>query len=170
MLDIGVGCPNPDCPVVCGTPGSLVHFYSTLRYIAYNDTRNLLEKLVAPNSETSKMMQVIFEDAKESYSRFSRRWPDYDPIYTEAGLEYHRQNSSHSHSTKPLVRDDVAANLRRKNMKRVSTASDPELQDVLDEIGTLLLDMCGGNAVSSGGGLPKCSWEEAMKSYILTFN
>ncbi|KZV75881.1 hypothetical protein PENSPDRAFT_680614 [Peniophora sp. CONT] len=28
------GCPNPDCPVVCGIPGSLVDIYSTLRFFA----------------------------------------------------------------------------------------------------------------------------------------
>ncbi|KAJ7640829.1 hypothetical protein DFH06DRAFT_1215348 [Mycena polygramma] len=33
------GCPNPDCPIVCGTPGSLVHFFPKLRSIAYNQTR-----------------------------------------------------------------------------------------------------------------------------------
>ncbi|KAI0035816.1 hypothetical protein K488DRAFT_76384 [Vararia minispora EC-137] len=42
------GCPNPDCPVVCGTPGSLVHFFPTLRYIAFNQTRSLLEKITKP--------------------------------------------------------------------------------------------------------------------------
>lgn len=38
------GCPNPDCPVVCGTPGSLVHFYSKLRFIAFNATKHMLEE------------------------------------------------------------------------------------------------------------------------------
>ncbi|KAL1743522.1 hypothetical protein HDZ31DRAFT_40696 [Schizophyllum fasciatum] len=40
------GCPNPDCPVVCGTPGSLVHFYPTLRQIAHNETVALLEEAI----------------------------------------------------------------------------------------------------------------------------
>ena len=46
------GCPNPDCPLVCGTPGSLVHFYGKLRYIAYNQTRYLLKELCTPGSDT----------------------------------------------------------------------------------------------------------------------
>ncbi|KAJ7742691.1 hypothetical protein DFH07DRAFT_1063657 [Mycena maculata] len=32
------GCPDPDCPVVCGTPGSICHFYSQFRQIAFNAT------------------------------------------------------------------------------------------------------------------------------------
>jgi hypothetical protein len=41
------GCPNPDCPVVCGTPGSMVHFYSVLKDIVYNTTRTILVKAAA---------------------------------------------------------------------------------------------------------------------------
>ncbi|KAF9459999.1 hypothetical protein BDZ94DRAFT_1266854 [Collybia nuda] len=37
------GCPNPGRSVVCGAPGPPVHFYSKLRYIAFNSTRKVLK-------------------------------------------------------------------------------------------------------------------------------
>ncbi|KZV75899.1 hypothetical protein PENSPDRAFT_661410 [Peniophora sp. CONT] len=58
------GCPNPDCPVVCGTPGSLVHFYSTLRFIAFNQTRALLQDLMSPGSAGYQQLEdAVVRDA-----------------------------------------------------------------------------------------------------------
>lgn len=51
------GCPNPDCPLVCGTPGSLVHFYGKLRYIAFNQTKHLLKELSTPDSDSYKQVE-----------------------------------------------------------------------------------------------------------------
>ena len=51
------GCPNPDCPVVCGTPGSMVHFFPTLRFIAYNETRARIEAAVAPGSDAYQQVE-----------------------------------------------------------------------------------------------------------------
>ncbi|KAF8348633.1 hypothetical protein F5887DRAFT_879773 [Amanita rubescens] len=51
------GCPNPDCPVVCGTPGSMVHHYPILEQIALKSIVELLEALVKPGSETYKQVE-----------------------------------------------------------------------------------------------------------------
>lgn len=51
------GCPNPDCPVVCGTPGSMVHFYPKLRYIAFNETYHLFQDLADPSSKVYKQVE-----------------------------------------------------------------------------------------------------------------
>ncbi|TFY60958.1 hypothetical protein EVJ58_g4822 [Rhodofomes roseus] len=51
------GCPNPDCPVVCGTPGSMVHFFPTLRYLAYNETRARIEAAADPEGATYKLVE-----------------------------------------------------------------------------------------------------------------
>ncbi|RPD61479.1 hypothetical protein L227DRAFT_574555 [Lentinus tigrinus ALCF2SS1-6] len=73
------GCPNPDCPVVCGTPGSMVHFYSKLRYIAFNQTYHLLEALAAPGSDTyQKVEDMVMAAAKQSPQKrriYSRVFP-----------------------------------------------------------------------------------------------
>jgi hypothetical protein len=58
------GCPNPDCPVVCGTPGSLVHFYAKLRSIAYEETSKMLVTLASPGSESYKAVEkAVVADA-----------------------------------------------------------------------------------------------------------
>ncbi|KAJ6473611.1 hypothetical protein C8R47DRAFT_716651 [Mycena vitilis] len=51
------GCPNPDCPIVCGTPGSLVHFYSTLRSIAFNETSHKLTDAAVTSQPA--LMEII---------------------------------------------------------------------------------------------------------------
>lgn len=48
------GCPSPNCPVVCGTPGSLIHFYSKLRTIAFEETTSMLKNLTSPDSDSFK--------------------------------------------------------------------------------------------------------------------
>lgn len=50
-------CPNPDCPIVCGTPGSLVHFYSKLRWIVFNETYHTLEKLSTPGTDAYQQVE-----------------------------------------------------------------------------------------------------------------
>ena len=44
-----------------------------------------------------------------------------------------------------------------------------KLQDIMHEIGSMLLQTCGGLEDGETNGLPDCSWEQAMKEYILTF-
>ncbi|KAI5834204.1 hypothetical protein EV122DRAFT_217219 [Schizophyllum commune] len=57
------GCPNPDCPVVCGTPGSMVHFYPVLRQIAFNQTRALISNATEQYSDA--IAQRVVQDAKK---------------------------------------------------------------------------------------------------------
>lgn len=64
------GCPNPDCPIVCGTPGSLIHFYPKLRYIAFNETYHLLQALFDPSSEVYKQVEdAVVAAANQSPQR-----------------------------------------------------------------------------------------------------
>lgn len=58
------GCPNPDCPVVCGTPGSLVHFYGKLKSIVYEETSKMLVTLASPGSESYNAVEkAVVADA-----------------------------------------------------------------------------------------------------------
>jgi len=68
------GCPNPDCPVVCGTPGSLVHFFPTLRFIAFKSTRDTLQRLCSPSSdEYKKTEQAVARAATTSHKSGSKQ-------------------------------------------------------------------------------------------------
>jgi hypothetical protein len=67
------GCPNPNCPIVCGTPGSLVHFYSKLRLIAFNCVRALLESLTSPNGVHYQSLEDhIIADTSRAGKRMAR--------------------------------------------------------------------------------------------------
>jgi hypothetical protein len=123
------GCPNPDCPVVCGTPGSLVHFYGKLRSIAYDETSQLLVKLASPGSDSYKAVEkAVLADADVDGGAHERM------RYQRATVSMHRRADS--------VQDG--------------------LRDILEGIGKLL-------GIACGEGLAACSWEEAMKVFILSF-
>ena len=66
------GCPNPDCPVVCGTPGSMCHYFSALRQIVFNAIIKLLKELVAPESEAYQQVEANVLNTQKN-ARYVRR-------------------------------------------------------------------------------------------------
>ncbi|KAG6830057.1 hypothetical protein H0H87_009407 [Tephrocybe sp. NHM501043] len=99
------GCPNPDCPVVCGTPGSLVHFYPKLRYIAYNNTRHHLQALATPGTKA-------YQETESNYLREAA-----------GGSAYERRKNSMGGTRMPRIRRQEQAVKRklREVMRRVSS-------------------------------------------------
>lgn len=134
------GCPNPDCPVVCGTPGSLVHFYSKLRYIAYNQTRSLLHELSTPGSNTYQEFERNILEANGKTRRNIR-------IYARAT----------TYGTVPLFLTKREEDLKTK------------LRMTMAKVDNWLEQVCGGNGAGTTNHLPECSWEANMKQYILSF-
>ncbi|KAH9819496.1 hypothetical protein DFH28DRAFT_1145274 [Melampsora americana] len=67
-----VGCPNPDCPVVCGTPGSMVHFYDKLVSIVFEVMQKSLHTSL-PTSGTAfeRLEQAVLSLATSSSHRRS---------------------------------------------------------------------------------------------------
>ncbi|KAI5122112.1 hypothetical protein M0805_002234 [Coniferiporia weirii] len=168
------GCPDPDCPVVCGTPGSLVHFYPTLRFIAFNDTRDMMVRLVKPGQKTYEAVANLVSDAQKQKRNVAMHERDY--IDTETadnfpdgrsqshGHVYGRSAPAHSHHFSPLSRQ------RTVPQPHVQRASISNLESILALVGSELEKACGGDANDSESGLPNCSWEADMKKYILSFN
>lgn len=136
------GCPNPDCPVVCGTPGSLVHFYPKLRYIAYNQTRHILGGLASPGSDAYSQVEQAVVDAANGGGRTRRALG----VYARAS----------PYGTTPFL------------LTRRAQDAQTRLKQIMANVEPLLLNVCGGGD-SQTNGLPDCSWEDAMKDYILTF-
>ncbi|KAF9457755.1 hypothetical protein BDZ94DRAFT_1272495 [Collybia nuda] len=134
------GCPNPDCPVVCGTPGSLVHFYPKLRYIAFNSTRKVLKGCTERGEEEVKRNVQREIDAGGGAQRRSSGW---------VGL-YHSKSS------------------RGAKYRRTVDHAMEVVERLLGEMPSRLKIVCGGTD-SATNGLPDCSWEAAMKEYILSF-
>jgi hypothetical protein len=120
------GCPKPDCPVVCGTPGSMVHFYPKLTSIVFEETSKRLVGLSSPESDSYKAVEkAVLADVQGGGQ--TRR-------YIRIGV--------------PIIRraDDAQARLKQ----------------ILAKMANLLLKVCGE-------GYAACSWEVAMKQYILSF-
>ncbi|KAI9509313.1 hypothetical protein F5148DRAFT_1275330 [Russula earlei] len=155
------GCPNPDCPVVCGTPGSLVHFYPKLRFIAYNYTRNTLGRLSSPGSDAYKRVEGAVLQASAEHRRRERerrRVPWFEYAITGAGGELVHGLSRGRNISHAWTREVESVESVKK-----------ELKEILRQTPSLLEKACGGHASEEENALPKCSWEERMKAYILTF-
>jgi len=152
------GCPNPDCPVVCGTPGSLVHFFPKLRFIAFNHTRNTMQRLCSPGNEAydrSEHAVVQAAARPRGYGYARRRVPWFEYAVTGAGGELARSAAQGRNLSYARKRNDESV---KKGFEKIMK----QTTDLFEEA-------CGGRASEDGKALPKCSWEGSMKSYILTF-
>lgn len=163
------GCPNPDCPVVCGTPGSLVHFYSTLRFIAFNDTRNLLEGFVKPGSHPFKQIEQLVEQAQLNHARsVNAKGVERSHSNGDENKLGYALDSGYAHSHSISARGLGSMTSRHNHIRIARAESISGLEAILAPVGKLLGAACG----PIGGGatdLPNCSWEVAMKTYILSF-
>ncbi|KAF8069023.1 hypothetical protein FPV67DRAFT_1561742 [Lyophyllum atratum] len=134
-----VGCPNPDCPVVCGTPGSMVHFYSELRFIAFNETRVSLQAAASLGSKAYQAVERNIMREADHQVRLGKR-----SAASLGGTRMPRQ--------------------RRQEQKMKN-----ELREIINELPGMFLEICGGTRAGVTNGLPLCSWKEPMKAYILSF-
>jgi hypothetical protein len=58
---------------VCGTPGSLVHFYPWLRFLAFDQTRRILAEVSAPGSDAYTLVErMVLNDALAPKMRMAR--------------------------------------------------------------------------------------------------
>lgn len=146
------GCPNPDCPVVCGTPGSIVHFYSEFKRLAFNATVNLVDKLMDPSSASYKKVEkAVLEAAKASSHNHGRRL-----------LRFMRPFVGKDGGPEPFSQDIKVKEKRQESVKR-------DLQALLRKFPSLLKVVCGGTSDDPTKDLSGCSWENNFKEYILTF-
>jgi len=87
-----------------------------------------------------------------------RRVPWFEYVITGAGGELARglaQGRNFSHTWTREMKDEVS-------VKR-------QLRKIMGQVSGLLEKACGGHAFEDENALPNCSWEDAMKRYILTF-
>ncbi|KAG5638338.1 hypothetical protein H0H81_000581 [Sphagnurus paluster] len=127
------GCPNPDCNVVCGTPGSMVHFFPKLRYLAFNAIRKQLVESTTPGSEAYQAMEKM--------------------VIREAGGPKNRKRAAGT----------LMPALRREEQAK------GQFKEVMHQTSSIMERICGGTGNGKTNGLPKCSWEKAMKEFILSY-
>ncbi|KAJ7485544.1 hypothetical protein FB451DRAFT_1083002 [Mycena latifolia] len=134
------GCPNPDCPVVCGTPGSIVHFYSTFTQIAYNTTLDSLLSCVSPHSASYR----AFEKGVAAHLGELETGPGPQILRFRRSLLF----ADNEPSVSPIANQENFV---------------PILRGMLEQIPMALEDCCGGSD------LPLCIWETKMKALILSY-
>ena len=67
------GCPNPDCPVVCGTPGSMVHFFPKLTQIVFDETSKQVTNITSPGTKTyQRVKKMVLADAQKTRRRSAK--------------------------------------------------------------------------------------------------
>jgi len=143
-----VGCPNPDCPVICGTPGSMCHFFPLFRARAFNCTVHLVESIVKPDT-------TAYQKVKQSIEANNAPRP------RQRGMSRFMRNLV------PPYDEELVENERFRE-KRYD-ALDASLQEVFRRVRPSSLRVCGGSPSGRLNGLPNCSWESSFKQYILTF-
>jgi len=150
-----IGCPNPDCPVICGTPGSLVHFFPTLQSIAFNYTRSTLQRLCSPGNDAYERAERYVVQAAAGARRHENErrvpWFEYAMI-TRAGEEL-----------------AGGRNLSYVYARRWEESVKTQLKEIMKQAPILLEQACGGHPSEGENALALCSWEKLMKQYILTF-
>ena len=140
------GCPNPNCPVVCGTPGSIVHFYSKFCSLAFDATVHLFDEIIKPSSaayqkfEASVVSATSSSPSAENRQRMVRFMREVDWV------------------AKPRVGFYKGKNIE----KRASEDIRDKLQTILQQFTSKMKSICGNE-------LRFCSWEAEFKQYILSF-
>ncbi|KAG1748317.1 uncharacterized protein EDB91DRAFT_1079301 [Suillus paluster] len=82
------GCPNPDCPKVCGTPGSMVHFYPTLINIIFNDITSLLVNHTTPGcKQYNQVQQMVMADVNKGQRKRMENLSRIMPLRSHAAIE-----------------------------------------------------------------------------------
>lgn len=140
------GCPNPDCPVVCGTPGSLVHFYSKFCSLAFDATVHLFEDIIKPSSaayqkfEASVISATSSSPSAENRQRMVRFMREADWV-AKPRFGFYKGKDIENRASKD-IRD--------------------KLQTILRQFSSKMKSICGNE-------LRSCSWEADFKQYILSF-
>lgn len=151
------GCPNPNCPVVCGTPGSLVHFFPTLRFIAFKSTRDTLQRLCSPSSDEYKKTEHTVARAATTTRKSGSKQRRLSTFSDGAALGV----GELAHGVSPGKNFQYM----RKREEDVGKA----FKEIMRQVPDLLEQVCGGKPTEDASALPDCSWEEAMKAFILTY-
>ncbi|KAF7360488.1 hypothetical protein MVEN_00779500 [Mycena venus] len=135
------GCPNPNCPIVCGTPGSMVHFYSIFVSIAHNTTCSSLMSCADPNSESYRAL----EKRVTTHMSESRLQTGPGPQI----LRYRRPSvfEDEKPAASPITKKDI----------------EPALTRILAKFPEVLVKCCGGSD------LPSCTWARQMHALILSY-
>ncbi|KAK7058433.1 hypothetical protein VNI00_002067 [Paramarasmius palmivorus] len=148
------GCPNPSCPVICGTPGSMCYHYDKLEDLAFNAVHSILYNITQP---TSPVFQQVYSSIARSKSRRETAYMRFQPRAYAPDLplpfDFMRQ---------PLVIRSTLDDLYARDSSR--------LTEISSGLSLELQKKCGYEPHGSKKDLgSRCSWKKEMCSFILQY-
>ncbi|KAF5389622.1 hypothetical protein D9757_004145 [Collybiopsis confluens] len=150
------GCPNPDCPVVCGTPGSMVHFYPDLRHINFQTHVDIFNNITERDSEGFKAVETCLWNTASSQENRSSRSSARSPSRLFAARF-------------PPTATDLSKSFARSPENKCETQGRAQLQDQLYNFFQTNLAKLWSDECDEEHDFRHCSWEKDMKALILSF-
>lgn len=150
-----------------------MHFFAKLRFIAWNDTSELLGGLMTPGSGVYEDVEAAVVQAAREGQRRSRTKTRPRTFLLGPGYESELESDTETETDTDTDLDSglqtrwgrFARALRRANDDNVKAG----LKTTLAKFSDMLTQTCGGDASDDEKALPQCSWETEMKQYILSF-
>ncbi|KAF5371779.1 hypothetical protein D9758_003361 [Tetrapyrgos nigripes] len=188
------GCPKPDCDVICGTPGSMVHFYDRFCAKAFDVNLALFTRHIHPDSPAhQEIVKCIQEHGpRQEYtpapSRVYGNAPfspasvnDHDRHLTHSGLEASSIDHVFADSslgtpllsgTEPGAAGPGALGIPIQIRGLTSLFRRPrEVSDVSTRLDVVLGNILTAWRHHCGDNLEDCglNWESEFKAYFLKF-
>lgn len=151
----------------------MVHYYTRLRYIAFNATWHLLHDLTRTGSVVFNQVQTGIENAQNAAVR--RSLPTDEKLLgvlglgSVVGMGEASGVAQHLNLRSTWLRDPQPQRQTIEAKGRRDTQTRNALEGIFKRIKYSLEQICGGTGTGQTNGLPYCSWEQQMKQYILTF-
>jgi hypothetical protein len=149
------GCPNPSCPVVCGTPGSMAYHFPKLRRIAFDTVHAMLLEHTREGCDTYNAVQRTvqrFTVTQASSNQTTRSIPRI--FWARKDLDLFLPEFESMYLTKRA--DDFSARLK------------PILESVPDRLAKAC-GYVGADGDGSADELQECSWKKETVAYIIQF-
>lgn len=152
---IPAGCPNPSCPVVCGTPGSMVYHFPKLRRIAFDTVHAMLFEHTRKDSDTHNAVERTvkrFANPQVASNRTTRSIPR---------IFWARKDL-----------DLFSPEYESLDLTRRTDGIEAKLSSILESAPERLARACGYTGPNKDGStdeLRGCSWEAETVAYILRF-
>jgi hypothetical protein len=149
------GCPNPSCPAVCGTPGSMIYHFPKLRRIAFDTVRATLLEHTREGSDTYEAVQKVvkrFTVTQAASNVTTRSIPRI--FWARKDLELFLPEYEYMRPTKRA--DDIGT----------------KLKPILETIPERLARACGHVGPDEDGSVDElqgCSWKAETVEYISRF-
>jgi hypothetical protein len=128
---------------VCGTPGSLVHFYSKFCSLAFDAIVHLFDEIIEPSSAAYQKCEASVISATSSAKNRQRM------------VRFMREADW---VAKPRVGFYKGKNVKKRAREDIRD----KLQTILRQFSSKMKSICGDE-------LRYCSWEAEFKQYILSF-